>query len=88
MGINYEIERMNNNKNNINKIINLYDFKIMFLNEEIRDKGKENIIIKHMQINENEDINNLIEKIKRGFIGFLSEKNYEISEYEYKIYLL
>ena len=87
MGINYEIERMNNNKNNINKNINLYDFKIMFLNEEIRDKGKENIIIKHMQINENEDINNLIEKIKRGFIGFLSEKNYEISEYDYKIYL-
>ena len=87
MGINYEIERMNNNKNNINKNINLYDFKIIFLNEEIRDKGKENIMIRHMQINENEDINNLIEKIKRGFIGFLSEKNYEISEYDYKIYL-
>ena len=87
MGINYEIERINDNKYSMDKNINLYDFKIMYLNEEIRDKGKENIIIKHMQINENDDINNLIEKIKRGFIGFLSEKKYDISEYDYKIYL-
>ena len=87
MGINYEIERINDNKYSIDKNINLYDFKILFLNEEIRDKGKENIIIKHMQINENDHINNLIEKIKRGFIGFLTENKYDISEYDYKIYL-
>ena len=87
MGINYEIERENNKKNTIDNNINLFDFKIIFLNEEIRDKGKENIILKHMQINENDNINNLIEKIKRGFIGFLNEKKLDISEYDYKIYL-
>ena len=87
MGINYEIERINNNKYSIDENINLYDFKIIFLNEEIRDKGKENIIIKHMQINENDNIENLIEKIKRGFIGFLTENKFDISEYDYKIYL-
>ena len=58
MGINYEIERENNKKNTIDNNINLFDFKIIFLNEEIRDKGKENIILKHMQINENDNINN------------------------------
>ena len=87
MGINYEIERINNNKYSIDKNIDLYDFKIIYLNEEIRDKGKENIIMKHMQINENDNINDLIEKIKRGFIGFLNEKKYDVSEYDYKIYL-
>ena len=87
MGTNYEIERINDKNYNIEQNINLFDFKIIFLNEEIRDKGKENIIIKHMQINENDNINNLIEKIKRGFIGFLNEKKLDISEYDYKIYL-
>ena len=87
MGVNYEIERMNDKKNSLDTNINLFDFKIIFLNEEIRDKGKENIIIKHMQINENDNINNLIEKIQRGFIGFLTENKYNISEYDYKIYL-
>ena len=87
MGTNYEIERINDKNYSIEQNINLFDFKIIFLNEEIRDKGKENIIIKHMQINENDNINNLIEKIKRGFIGFLNEKKYDISEYDYKIYL-
>ena len=87
MGINYEIERINDSKYSIDKNINLYDFKIIFLNEEIRDKGKENIIIKHMQINENDTVWNLVEKIKRGFIGFLKENKYDISEYDYKIYL-
>ena len=87
MGINYEIERIKDKKYSIDKNINLYEFKIIFLNEEMRDKGKENIILKYMQINENDDINNLIEKIKRGFIGFLNENKYDISEYDYKIYL-
>ena len=87
MGINYEIERINNKNLNINQNINLYSFKIIFLNEEIRDKEKEHIIIKNMQINENDNLIDLIEKIKRGFIGFLTERNYEISEYDYKIYL-
>ena len=87
MGVNYEIERIKDKKYSIDKNINLYEFKIIFLNEEMRDKGKENIILKYMQINENDDINNLIEKIKRGFIGFLNENKYDISEYDYKIYL-
>ena len=38
MGINYEIERINNKNNNIDKNINLFDFKIIFLNEEIMRK--------------------------------------------------
>ena len=88
MGINYEIERVNNkNVKDINQNINLFTFKIIFLNEEIRDKEKEHIIIKNMQINENDNLIDLIEKIKRGFLGFLTENNYEISEYEYRIYL-
>ena len=87
MGINYEIERINNKNMDINQNIDLFNFKIIFLNEEIRDKEKEHIIIKNMQINENDNLINLIEKIKRGFIGFLTENNYEISEYDYKIYL-
>ena len=40
-----------------------------------------------MQINQNDTINDLIEKIKRGFIGFLTENKFDISEYDYKIYL-
>ena len=88
MGINYEIERLNNkNILDINENIDLYTFKLIFLNEEIRDKEKEHIIIKNMQINENDNLIDLINKIKRGFIGFLTENNYEISEYDYKIYL-
>ena len=88
MGINYEIERINNKEiDDINQNINLLTFKIIFLNEEIRDKEKEHIIIKNMQINENDNLVDLINKIKRGFIGFLTENKYEISEYEYKIYL-
>ena len=70
MGINYEIERINNKNMDINQNIDLFNFKIIFLNEEIRDKEKEHIIIKNMQINENDNLINLIEKIKRGFIGF------------------
>ena len=87
VGVNFEIERINNIKYNLNDNINLFDFKVIYLNEEIRDKGKDNIIIKHMQINSNDTIIDLIEKIKRGFIGFLTENKYDISEYEYKIYL-
>ena len=88
MGINYEIERINNKAiDDINQNINLLTFKIIFLNEEIRDREKEHIIIKNMQINENDNLVDLINKIKRGFIGFLTENKYEISEYEYKIYL-
>ena len=88
MGINYEIERINNkNILDINENIDLFSFKLIFLNEEIRDKEKEHIIIKNMQINENDTLIDLINKIKRGFIGFLSENNYEISEYDFKIYL-
>ena len=88
MGINYEIERINNKQiKDINQNIDLFDFKIIFLNEEIRDKEKEHIIIKNMQINENDTLTDLINKIKRGFIGFLTENKYEISEYDYKIYL-
>ena len=87
MGINYEIERINNKNLDINQNIDLFKFKLIFLNEEIRDKEKEHIILKNMQINENDNLIDLIEKIKRGFIGFLTENNYDISEYDYKIYL-
>ena len=88
MGINYEIERINDkNIGDFNQNIDLFSFKVIFLNEEIRDKEKEHIIIKNMQINENDNLVDLINKIKRGFIGFLTENNYEISEYDYKIYL-
>ena len=88
MGINYEIERINNKQiADINQNIDLFSFKLIFLNEEIRDKEKEHIIIKNMQINENDNLIDLINKIKRGFLGFLTENNYDISEYDFKIYL-
>ena len=87
LGINFEIERIKTKEKNIMNDIDLYPVKILFLNEEIREKEKNQIMIKYMQINKNCDINDLISKIKRGFISFLKQKKYEINEYEYKIYL-
>ena len=103
MGINFEIERIKTVEGNFNNIynnietnnvnididdINLIPIKILFLNEEIRDREKEYVIIQNMQINKNQNLNDLISKIKRGFLGFLKEKKYEIFDYDYKIYLL
>ena len=87
MGINFEIERIKTEEENLLNDIDLYKIKILFLNEEIRNKEKEQIIIKYMQINKKRYINDLISKIKRGFIGFLKEKKYDIFDYDYKIYL-
>jgi len=56
--------------------------------EEIRHKEKGQIMLKYMQINKNCYIDDLISKIKRGFLGYLKTNKYEILEYEYKIYLL
>ena len=88
MGINYEIKRIKTKEENILfDDINLYPIKILFLNEEIRDKQKDQIIIKYIQMNKFCDIKDLIEKIKRVFINFLKENKYNINEYEYKIYI-
>ena len=88
MGINYEIERINNKEiDDINQNINLLTFKIIFLNEEIRDREKEHIIIKNMQINENDNLVDLINKIKRGFIGFLTENKY-LSHFFFELQLI
>ena len=88
MGINFEIERIKSEEENISDDIELFPIKILFLNEEIRHKEKDQIMIKYMQINKNCYIDDLISKIKRGFLGYLKTNKYEILEYEYKIYLL
>ena len=89
IGANFEIERIKNDVDeNMNNDIELLPFKILFINEEMRYKHKDQIIIKYMQINKNSNISDLISKIKRGFVGFLKENKFEIVEYEYKIYLL
>ena len=88
MGINYEIKRIKTkDENNFFEDINLYPIKILFLNEEIRDKQKDQLIIKYAQMNKFCDIKDLIEKIKRVFLTFLKENKYDINEYEFKIYI-
>ena len=84
---NSEIERyIIDDENNCE--INLFEFKVLYINEYLRDRSKEHLIPKNMQMSHNSTIKELKDKIERCFIYFAKQQKYEDYDFEYRIYLI
>ena len=68
--------------------VHLFSINVLYLNEYIRSKNKEDIIPKSIQISYQATLNDVIKKIERCFIHYAKQKKYEDYEYEFKMYLI
>ena len=68
--------------------INLFEFKVLYINEYLRERSKEHLIPKSMQMSHNSTIKELKDKIERCFIYFAKQQKYEDYDFEYRIYLI
>lgn len=83
----FEIERYCiDNEGNVE--IFLFEIKLLFLNEYLREKTKNDLVPKSIQISKYETIGDLLKKIERIFINFAKENHFDDYDYEYKTFLL
>ena len=78
----------NNNNNIVVPEVHLFNINVLYLNEHIRSKNKEDIIPKSIQISFQATLNDVIKKVERCFIHYARQKKYEDYEYEFKMYLI
>lgn len=68
--------------------VHLFNINVLYLNEYIRSKNKEDIIPKAIQISYHATLSDVIKKVERCFIHYAKQKKYEDYEYEFKMYLI
>ena len=83
----FEIERFCYD-NNGNVEIFLFEIQLLFLNEYIREKTKNHLIPKSIQLSHFDTIGELVSKIQRVFLNFAKENKFDDYDYEFKTYLL